>query len=195
MRARRLAEIGAALALALACSGGEEGTGASSSSGSSSSGASSSGSSGSSGAESTSDAASTGASSTGASSTGASSTGASSTGASSTGESTSGESTSGESTTEAEACDEAIFGGAGIFQGPFAVGDACDAVIVCTSDPAGVQALFPAATCEGAGYPCERGDRCQVGDAGEVSAEAWASYCAASLLPEVSAVKCVVWGP
>ena len=174
VRARILAGIGAALALA--CSGGDDGAAGTSAASSSSSGSSS------------------------GSTAGGSTAGGSTAGGSTADELTSGTSTSagpstGESTTEAEACDEALFGGAGIFRGPFTIGAACDAVIVCTSDPAGVQALFPAATCEGAGYPCERGDRCQVGGAGEVSAAAWASYCAASLLPEVSAVKCVVWGP
>ncbi|HRI07380.1 MAG TPA: hypothetical protein PKW35_06165, partial [Nannocystaceae bacterium] len=95
----------------------------------------------------------------------------------------------------AGACNTSLLQGAGIFKGPFELGVYCDDVDVCTDDPVALAEVFPGVSCDGAVYPCDPDSLCQVGDNGMVTAEAWESYCAASLLPGVSGVKCLVLGP
>ena len=51
------------------------------------------------------------------------------------------------------------------------------------------------ASCEGEGYPCEGTSKCTLYWMGELTEEQYADLCAASLLPDVSLIACVIWGP
>jgi hypothetical protein len=55
---------------------------------------------------------------------------------------------------------------------------------------------MPAAQCSPeAKYPCEEGPTCSINTDGEVSEDQLEALCAASLLPDVELVACIVWGP
>lgn len=91
-------------------------------------------------------------------------------------------------------CNEELFQGAGIFEGPYGVGDFCDQIDVCGDETESLPELL-GATCEGGGYPCEGASRCTAYWMGELTEAQYADLCAASLLPDVSLIACVIWGP
>ncbi len=78
-------------------------------------------------------------------------------------------------------------------------GGFCDQVDVCTPGLYKQQLpeLFPDLfTCEGSGQYCaDQEEICTVSWAGEVSAPLWGQLCAASLLPGLDTIACVIWGP
>ncbi len=99
---------------------------------------------------------------------------------------------------DAGECNPDKFIGAGIKENPFVQGDGCDEVDVCTPQSLhdAVMALFPGMfTCEGNGFPCEGDGKCTVQWQGEVDAELWKQLCAASLVPDLETIACVIWGP
>ena len=91
-------------------------------------------------------------------------------------------------------CNEELFQGAGIFKGPYGVGDFCDQIDVCGDQSESLPELL-GASCEGEGYPCEGTSKCTLYWMGELTEEQYADLCAASLLPDVSLIACVIWGP
>jgi hypothetical protein len=91
-------------------------------------------------------------------------------------------------------CNEELFQGAGIFEGPYGVGDFCDQIDVCGDETESLPELL-GASCEREGYPCEGTSKCTAYWMGELSEAQYADLCAASLLPDVSLIACVIWGP
>ncbi len=95
-------------------------------------------------------------------------------------------------------CNTQKFSGEALAEDPFVQGNTCDEVNVCTPDVwmEAVMALFPDQfVCEGNGFPCDGTNKCAVQWAGEVGPELWEQLCAASLVPGVDKVACVIWGP
>jgi hypothetical protein len=86
---------------------------------------------------------------------------------------------------------------AGIAEDPVAVGSFCDEVDACPGDDVEAQTwlqeLFPGLVCE-PGFPCD-GDACHLQFQGEISEAQWVQICAASLLPGLDELACVVFGP
>jgi hypothetical protein len=83
-------------------------------------------------------------------------------------------------------------------QDPFVPGIHCDGVHVCTppeNEPS-LATLFPGLVCEMPGsIPCPPGLNCAAYYSGTVTQAQWDLLCTASLLPQVSDIYCVVWGP
>ncbi|MCB9700847.1 MAG: hypothetical protein H6711_03020 [Myxococcales bacterium] len=93
-------------------------------------------------------------------------------------------------------CRLELFEGKGIFKGPWEMDALCDQVDVCGGELGALGEVLPAATCEAmAPYPCDGAPGCTHHLQGPISPEAWAQFCAASLLPGVSLVACTVYGP
>lgn len=90
-------------------------------------------------------------------------------------------------------CEEAQIMGAGIAPDEVGPGSFCDEVDACVNLPELMQ-LFPELVCEGQGMPCG-GQNCHLQFAGELTPEVWQKVCAASLLPGVDELYCVVFGP
>ncbi|MEZ4380030.1 MAG: hypothetical protein R3A79_01690 [Nannocystaceae bacterium] len=92
-------------------------------------------------------------------------------------------------------CRDELFQGAGIFEGPFGVGDFCDEIDVCGESSGALPELLGATCDDRGGYPCDGASRCAVDSPRAVTPAQYADLCAASLLPDVSLIACVVWGP
>ena len=79
------------------------------------------------------------------------------------------------------------------------LGGFCDEVDVCTPDAYSqlLPELFPDLfTCEGSGQFCaDQEEICTVSWGGAVSEPLWGQLCAASLLPGISTIACVIYGP
>ncbi len=81
--------------------------------------------------------------------------------------------------------------------GPFGVGDGCDEVTICGGPPMAVSEILPAVLCtDMAEYPCEGGGPgCTLNSVDPITDEQFQKLCAASLLPGVELIACVIWGP
>ena len=89
-------------------------------------------------------------------------------------------------------CDEAIIKGAGLAPPAVGPGSFCDEVDACVDLP-GLKELFPNLSCE-PGLPCGA-TNCHLLFQGELTPALWQQICAASLLPGVDELYCVVFGP
>jgi hypothetical protein len=79
---------------------------------------------------------------------------------------------------------------------PFEPGDHCDGVYICTPDASSsdVSALFPGILCDPG--VCEGPTKeCAAYYNGLVTEESWEKLCAASLLPLIDTIYCVIYGP
>lgn len=79
---------------------------------------------------------------------------------------------------------------------PVEQGDHCDGVDICTPEASlsSIQEIFPSITCdpgncEGASHSCNAYYH------GPLTAEKWEKLCAASLLPGIENIFCVIYGP
>ena len=79
---------------------------------------------------------------------------------------------------------------------PFEPGDHCDGVYICTPDASYsyVSELFPSIVCE-AGICSDGSKHCAAYYSGTVTQEQWGTLCAASLLPGIDSIYCVIYGP
>ncbi len=87
---------------------------------------------------------------------------------------------------------------AGILKEPVVEGIHCDEVDACVSEPffkETLEQIFGMLTCEGMGAPCQAGTICHGLWAGTLEGEAWTKTCAATLVPGVGTLFCVVFGP
>ncbi len=93
-------------------------------------------------------------------------------------------------------CNKELLLGSGLARGPYGVGDICDDFAVCGDSSGSVAELIPTAMCSpGAKFPCEEGPSCSISSEGEITEERFEQLCAASLLPDVNLVSCLIWGP
>lgn len=83
--------------------------------------------------------------------------------------------------------------GGGIAPDEVGPGSFCDEVDTCVH-PNELAELFPGLSCEPQGQPCG-GEVCHLLFAGELTPELWEQVCAASLLPGVDELTCMVFGP
>lgn len=93
------------------------------------------------------------------------------------------------------AADKIVAGG--LARDPVQVGSFCDQVDACPQDAAHkqqLQALFPGMVCEPGG-PCPSGEICHLKFAGILDRATWAELCAATLLPGLDPLRCMVFGP
>jgi len=93
-------------------------------------------------------------------------------------------------------CDTAAMKGLYLAKDPFEPGDYCDGVYICTPDASYsyVNDLFPGIACE-VGI-CEGSTkRCAAFYGGMVTGDEWQKLCAASLLPAIDDIYCVIYGP
>jgi len=87
---------------------------------------------------------------------------------------------------------------AGILKEPVVMGTHCDEVDACLSEPSLkeiLEQIFGMLTCEGMGFPCNEGNICHGLWAGPLEGDAWTHTCAATLVPGVGTLLCVVFGP
>ena len=98
---------------------------------------------------------------------------------------------------DAGECDEdKLFGVA--LADDLTLGGFCDQVDVCTPQQYSqlLPDLFPEQfVCEPGQFCPNQQETCTVSWAGEVTEELWTQLCAASLLPGLSTINCVIWGP
>jgi hypothetical protein len=94
-------------------------------------------------------------------------------------------------------CNDELMRGEGIASDDFGVGDHCDEVHLCVDETARslVDEIFPSAHCDETIAFCTSTSSCQVYPSGAISAARWRELCEASLVPGVSGILCVVWGP
>jgi len=94
-------------------------------------------------------------------------------------------------------CRKDLLLGKGIIEGPYGLGDFCDSFSICGDTSMSVPDLLPSAQCiEDGNYPCNGELSCSV-DSTEpmLTEDQLEKLCAASLLPGVNLVACVVLGP
>lgn len=87
---------------------------------------------------------------------------------------------------------------AGILKEPVMMGTHCDEVDACLSEPFFkeiLEQIFGMLTCEGMAFPCNEGNVCHGLWAGPLEGDAWTQTCAATLVPGVGTLLCVVFGP
>lgn len=89
-------------------------------------------------------------------------------------------------------CREEVVKGGGIGPDEVGPGSLCDEVNACVNLPE-LKELFPGLTCEPA-IPCGA-DACHLLFQNVLTPEQWTQICAASLLPGVDELYCVVFGP
>lgn len=101
------------------------------------------------------------------------------------------------STCAADHCDTAAMKAAYLAESPFVVGNHCDGVYVCTADAAssGIEAMFPGIVCEQSGLCPPGEEQCAAYYSGMVTEAQWQTLCAASLLPQIDDIYCIVYGP
>lgn len=94
-------------------------------------------------------------------------------------------------------CREDIVEAKALAMAPIGPGSLCDQVDACVNSPelqTWLGELFPGLACEAGGF-CDSGDNCHLLFQNVLSQEQWTQICAATLLPGVEQILCVVFGP
>ncbi|MBL9102691.1 MAG: hypothetical protein JNL82_17225 [Myxococcales bacterium] len=94
-------------------------------------------------------------------------------------------------------CREDIVEAKALAMAPIGPGSLCDEVDACVNSPelqAWLGELFPGLACEAGGF-CDSGDNCHLLFQNILSQEQWTQVCAATLLPGIEQILCVVFGP
>jgi hypothetical protein len=94
-------------------------------------------------------------------------------------------------------CREDIVEGVALAQEPIGPGSLCDQVDACVDSPelkGWLTELFPGLSCDGSPLDCDA-ETCQLQFQSVLTKEEWTQICAATLLPGIEQIGCVVFGP
>lgn len=94
-------------------------------------------------------------------------------------------------------CREDIVEAVALAQEPIGPGSLCDQVDACVVSPelkGWLMELFPGLNCEGSPLDCDA-ETCQLQFQSVLTPEEWTQICAATLLPTIEKLGCVVFGP